>query len=55
MGSFSLWHWIIVLTLIMIRFGRGRVSAFMGDLGSGLKDFKRTLRAAEEEEAPRKR
>ncbi len=48
MGSFSVWHWVIVLALIMVLFGRGRVSAFMGDIGAGLRDFKRTLREAED-------
>jgi sec-independent protein translocase protein TatA len=50
MGSFSVWHWVIALALIVVLFGRGRVSAFMGDIGTGLRDFKRTLKAVEEKE-----
>ncbi|MEO7247670.1 MAG: twin-arginine translocase TatA/TatE family subunit, partial [Novosphingobium sp.] len=30
MGSFSLWHWMIVLVVVLVLFGRGRVSDVMG-------------------------
>jgi sec-independent protein translocase protein TatA len=43
MGGFSLWHWIIVLIVVLLLFGRGRVSDIMGDFGKGIKSFKQGL------------
>ncbi|EIZ80991.1 sec-independent protein translocase protein TatA [Novosphingobium sp. Rr 2-17] len=40
MGSFSIWHWLIVLVIVLVLFGRGRVSEIMGDFGKGVKSFK---------------
>lgn len=40
MGSFSIWHWLIVLVVVLVLFGRGRVSDVMGEFGKGLKSFK---------------
>lgn len=49
MGSFSLWHWLVVIILVLLLFGRGRISDLMGDLGKGLKSFKQGM--AEDEKA----
>ena len=43
MGSFSLWHWLVVIILVLLLFGRGRISDLMGDLGKGLKSFKQGM------------
>lgn len=43
MGGFSLWHWIIVLLVVLVLFGRGRVSEIMGDFGKGIKSFKQGM------------
>ena len=43
MGGFSLWHWVIVLFVVLILFGRGRISEIMGDFGKGIKSFKHGL------------
>ena len=43
MGSFSLWHWLVVIILVMLLFGKGRISDMMGDLGKGLKSFKQGM------------
>ncbi len=43
MGFGSLWHWIIVLLVVLVLFGRGRVSEIMGDFGKGIKSFKQGL------------
>ena len=51
MGSFSLWHWLIVIILVLLLFGRGRISDLMGDLGKGLKSFKQGM--AEEDKPAR--
>ena len=40
MGSFSIWHWLVVLVIVLVLFGRGRVSEIMGDFGKGIKSFK---------------
>ena len=51
MGTFSIWHWIIVIVLILLLFGRGKVSELMGDVAKGIKSFKRGM--AEDEDAPK--
>lgn len=43
MGGFSLWHWIVVLVIVLVLFGRGRVSEIMGDFGKGIKSFKQGM------------
>lgn len=48
MGGFSLWHWLIVLLVVLILFGRGRVSEIMGDFGKGIKSFKKGLNEDEQ-------
>ena len=50
MGSFSLWHWLVVIILVLLLFGRGRISDMMGDIGKGLKSFKQGM--AEDEDKP---
>lgn len=51
MGSFSIWHWLIVLAVVLVLFGGGgKVSRLMGDFGKGLKNFKKSM--SEEEEEP---
>jgi len=52
MGSFSLWHWLIVLLVVLILFGRGRVSEIMGDFGKGIKSFKKGLNEDDQPAAP---
>lgn len=43
MGFGSLWHWVIVLLVVLVLFGRGRISEIMGDFGKGIKSFKTGL------------
>jgi sec-independent protein translocase protein TatA len=52
MGSFSIWHWIIVLLLVMLLFGRGKISEMMGDLAKGIKTFKKGMAEDETAEKP---
>lgn len=40
MGSFSAWHWIVVLLVILIVFGAGKLPRVMGDVAKGIKNFK---------------
>ena len=45
MGTFSIWHWLIVLAVVLILFGGGgKLSRLMGDFGKGLKSFKKQMK-----------
>jgi sec-independent protein translocase protein TatA len=50
MGSMSIWHWVIVALVVLLLFGRGRISEMMGDLAKGIKSFKKGL--ADDEATP---
>jgi sec-independent protein translocase protein TatA len=39
--AFSLWHWMIVIAVVLLLFGRGKVSDLMGDIAHGIKAFKK--------------
>jgi len=43
MGSFSIWHWLIVLVVGLLLLGRGKIRELMGDLGKGIKSFKKGM------------
>ncbi|MCW8305526.1 twin-arginine translocase TatA/TatE family subunit [Acidiphilium sp. PA] len=43
MGGLSIWHWLIVLAVVLILFGSGRVGNLMGELGRGMRSFKNNL------------
>lgn len=51
MGSMSLVHWIIVALIVLILFGRGRISEVMGDFGKGITSFKKGLSEEEKKKA----
>lgn len=51
MGGVSIWHWIVVGIVVMLLFGRGKVSELMGDVAKGIKSFKKGM-AEEEAQAP---
>lgn len=48
MGIGSIWHWVIVLVIVLVLFGRGRISEMMGDFGKGISSFKKGLNETEE-------
>jgi sec-independent protein translocase protein TatA len=50
MGSFSIWHWLVVIVVIMLLFGRGKISELMGDVAKGVKSFKKGLADDDEDE-----
>jgi sec-independent protein translocase protein TatA len=52
MGSFSLVHWIVVLGIVVLLFGAGRLSNVMGDFAKGIKAFKAGLKDEEGSETP---
>lgn len=48
MGTFSIWHWLVVLAVVLILFGGGgKLSRLMGDFGKGLKSFKKSMKEEE--------
>jgi len=44
MGSLSIWHWILVIAVVLLLFGRGKISDLMGDVAQGIKAFKKGMR-----------
>jgi sec-independent protein translocase protein TatA len=44
MGSFSIWHWLVVLLVVLLLFGSGKISSLMGDLATGIKSFKKNIK-----------
>lgn len=40
MGTFSVWHWLIVLVIVVLVFGTKKLKNLGGDLGSAVKGFK---------------
>jgi sec-independent protein translocase protein TatA len=44
MGSFSIWHWLVVLGVVVVVFGGGgKISGLMGDFAKGIKSFKKNM------------
>jgi sec-independent protein translocase protein TatA len=43
MGSLSIWHWLILIVVVMLLFGRGKISDLMGDVAGGIKAFKKGM------------
>ncbi len=54
MGSFSLMHWVIVLLVVMLLFGGGRISGLMGDVAKGIKSFKKGMADDDDDVTPAK-
>ena len=51
MGSLSIWHWLIVILVVVLLFGRNKISDLMGDVAKGVKSFKQGL--ADDDAPPR--
>ncbi len=51
MGGTSIWHWIVVGLIVVLLFGRGKISDMMGDVAKGIKAFKKGM---SEDETPAK-
>ena len=52
MGSFSIWHWIVVGAIALLLFGgKGKISDLMGDVAKGIKSFKKGMAEDETETA----
>ena len=48
MGSFSIWHWLIVLVIVMLVFGTKNLRNVGQDLGGAVKGFKDGMKTSEE-------
>jgi sec-independent protein translocase protein TatA len=44
MGSFSIWHWLIVLVIVMVVFGTKKLRSMGADLGGAVRGFKEGMR-----------
>ena len=48
MGSFSIWHWVVVLVVVLVLFGGGgKLSRLMGDAARGINAFKKGLKESD--------
>ena len=47
MGSFSIWHWLVVLAIVVLVFGTKKLRNLGGDLGSAIKNFKGAMKDGE--------
>jgi sec-independent protein translocase protein TatA len=52
MGFGSIWHWVIVLVVVLLLFGSGKISGIMGDVAKGIKSFKKGMKEDDDEPAP---
>jgi sec-independent protein translocase protein TatA len=52
MGSFSIWHWLIVLLVVVLIFGTKKLKNIGSDLGSAVKGFKDGVKGAEAGDQP---
>ena len=43
MGAMSFWHWALVILVVVLLFGRGKISDLMGDVAKGIKSFKKGM------------
>ena len=51
MGSMSVMHWLVVLAIVLVLFGAGKLPRVMGDFAKGIKAFKAGMKEGEEEPA----
>jgi sec-independent protein translocase protein TatA len=54
MGSFSLVHWLLVIVVILLLFGAGKLPRLMGDFAKGLKTFKNEMKDDDKGDSPPK-
>ena len=54
MGSLSIWHWLIVLLVVVLVFGTKKLRNLGTDLGSAVKGFKDGMKTEEDKSAPGK-
>jgi sec-independent protein translocase protein TatA len=54
MGSFSIWHWLIVLAVVALVFGTKKLGSMGSDLGSAIRGFKKAMNEGDTEEKSKK-
>ena len=52
MGSLSIWHWLLVILVVVLLFGRGKISDLMGDVAKGIKSFKKGISSEDDPKPP---
>ncbi|WP_296001580.1 Sec-independent protein translocase subunit TatA [Rugamonas sp.] len=52
MGSMSIWHWLILLVVVMLVFGTKKIGNMGSDIGKAVKGFKDGVRGDDEAAAP---
>jgi sec-independent protein translocase protein TatA len=52
MGSLSIWHWLIVLVIVLLIFGTKKLRNMGADLGGAVKGFKEGMKGGDEEKKP---
>ena len=52
MGSFSIWHWLVVLLIVALIFGTKRLKDIGGDLGGAVKSFRKAMNTVEHDDDP---
>jgi sec-independent protein translocase protein TatA len=56
MGTFSIWHWLIVIVVVVLLFGgAGRIPRLMGDMAKGVKAFKSGMKDESDDNAAAKK
>ena len=53
MGSLSIWHWLVVLLVVVLIFGTKKLSTIGTDLGGAVKGFRKAMSEADAEEEPK--
>jgi sec-independent protein translocase protein TatA len=53
MGSLSIWHWLVVLLVVVLIFGTKKLSSIGSDLGGAVKGFRKAMSEAEDEDEPK--
>ncbi|MDX1669114.1 MAG: Sec-independent protein translocase subunit TatA, partial [Limnobacter sp.] len=51
MGTFSIWHWLVVLVIVLLVFGTKKLRNIGSDLGGAVKGFKQGMKESEEAES----
>jgi len=52
MGSFSIWHWLVVLIIVLLIFGTKKLRNIGSDLGGAIKSFKQAMKEGDEPSKP---
>lgn len=52
MGTFSIWHWLVVLVIVLLIFGTKKLRNLGGDLGGAIKNFKQSMKEGAENPSP---